>query len=299
MQSSVSVDGQSADLVRPISIEYCQSIVRHSSTSASYAKEIITYITEEQEANSDNDTKPNPNVSNQIDSTDVATGSDPNTATSPTARFTTSMWICFICVQFLIFSQLSSLISMYLVIPFYVASTPEHGWTVTNLSIIFGIYNFGAILSSQICMIAQCSPSRRNTILFMGHLMQFVMGIIGFLTMSSFFGFNLPLFYAAAFMVGLNANITVIEAYGPLISDNVEFQKMVLGSIGKAGLCASILQSFTLTTIYERMGFQMFCGAMTSLLALGVVVLCILWSLIKRTTEGTKQETAAGILSGL
>lgn len=209
---------------------------------------------------------------------------------TPTMKMTKSMWISFISVQFIIFAQLMSLMGVYLVIPFYVTSTPENGWTVTDLSIIFGIVNFGALIASQMFMIAQCSLAHRNTILFICHLMQFVMGFIGVVLMSSVVTFNLTLFCLGAFMVGFSTDITTIEAYGPLISDYEEFQMLILGAIGKVGFITAIIASFALPAIYESFGFDAFCGTLSALQLLAIVVLCSLWSLMMNASRESDED---------
>ena len=203
-------------------------------------------------------------------------------------------WIPLICIQSLIYFHRVPIACIFLVIPFYVASTPEHGWTVSNLSIIFALFFIGGIVASQICMVAELSATNRNTILFIGHLSQFVLGIVGFMMMSSVFGFNLFMFYVASFLVGFSSDFTTIEPYGALISDDESVQLKVLGSIGKMLLFAGVVNAFLLTAIYDNFGFLIFCVALCILYVLAIVTLCILWSFILRRNKKLDESNTGG-----
>ena len=109
--------------------------------------------------------------------------------------------------------------------------------------------------------------------------------------MSSMFGSNLPLFYAAAFMVGFSSNTTTMEPYGALISDDEKIQSKVLGAIGKVALLQGIVNAFVTPPIYESFGFTIFCGFSGLFQVLGVVTLCILWCLLPGGHSQT-EETA-------
>lgn len=223
--------------------------------------------------------------SDQMDPNDI----DADTSSSASSlEMTPTMWICFISANFLIFAHRCVASGIYLVVPFYAL---EKEWSVSRLSIVYGIYNFGTIVSSQLCLVAECFPNHRNTILFLGHCMQFVVGIIGFTIMSSIFGFNFPLFFVASFMVGMSADVTTVEAYGPLISDYEEFQMKMLGAIGKMLLLSGIIYSFALPQIYVSFQFKGFCFALCGVQLLAIVVLCVLWSLIvANTVKETEEE---------
>lgn len=197
-------------------------------------------------------------------------------------QMTTPMRICLISAQYLIFAQLMGIWGLYLVIPFYVHSTPENGWTFTNLAIVFGLANAGAIVAAQIPMFAECFTDYRNITMFIGHLMQFIIGAIGIALMSPVRGFNLSQFYAGAFMVGFSSDITMIRAYGPLISDDEEFQMRTLRSLKTMGLTSCILCAVVLPVIYERAGFQAFCGTICAVYTLAVILVCTLWFQIVR-----------------
>ena len=148
-----------------------------------------------------------------IDELPAGTAKETSSESDPKYSIPRQTLFALICSQILTFCHMSAFNGSYLIIPFYLVSTPENGWTVSDLSIIFTANNIGQIVASQICMVAECSKSHRNAILFIGHLMQFVMGIIGFTIMSSFFGFNLTLFCIAAFLLGLCADITTMQVF--------------------------------------------------------------------------------------
>ena len=149
------------------------------------------------------------------------------------------------CVLLLCYFHCGAQSGLYLVIPYYVASTPEHGWTVSDLSIIFGVFNIGGIVAAQICMISGFAKTMKNRdrILLIGHCSQFAMGIVGAVIMSSVLGFKMWAFFVGAFLGGFSTDCTIIESYGALISDCEEVQSRLLGSIGKVFLVAGIVNS--------------------------------------------------------
>ena len=189
------------------------------------------------------------------------------------------------CVQFISFIHRCSACAAGLVIPYYVLSTPEHGWTVSDLSVIFALLNVGGITASQICMVAGKFPKRGNTILFMGHCLQFTMGFVGYVIMSSFFGFNKPLFYLGAFLNGFCKDHTTIQAYGPLVSDNEETQKRMLAKICRVVIGSGIINSFLLPALYANAGFQAFCAVISVLSLVALAFLFVMWSLIVRNKK--------------
>ena len=226
---------------------------------------------------------------------DEGVGSDPNGTESAIKKdmdtvselmaetICTKTRIMLFCVQSLCYFHCGAQSGVYLVIPYYVASTPEHGWTVSDLSIIFGVFNIGGIVAAQICMIAGSSMKNRDRILLIGHCSQFIAGIIGFVIMSSVFGFNMVMFFVGSFLGGFSTDCTTIESYGALISDREEVQSSLLGSIGKVFLVAGILNSFLLPAIYEQLGFSSFCAALCVLELLALCTLALLWYLSVRS----------------
>ena len=199
------------------------------------------------------------------------------------------------CVLMLCYFHCGAQSGLYLVIPYYVASTPEHGWTVSDLSIIFGVFNIGGIVAAQICMLSGCAKTEKNRdrILMIGHCSQFAMGIVGSMIMSGILGFNMGAFFVGAFFGGFSTDCTIIESYGTLISDSDEVQSRLLGSIGKVFLIAGIVNSFLLPAIYQHFGFGPFCGALIALEGLALITLFILWFMIHQNNT-TSMSTAAG-----
>ena len=196
------------------------------------------------------------------------------------------------CVLMLCYFHCGAQSGLYLVIPYYVASTPEHGWTVSDLSIIFGVFNIGGIVAAQICMLSGCAKTEKNRdrILMIGHCSQFAMGIVGSMIMSGILGFNMGAFFVGAFFGGFSTDCTIIESYGTLISDSDEVQSRLLGSIGKVFLIAGIVNSFLLPAIYQHFGFGPFCGALCALEGLALLTLFILWIMIHQNTPNDNDE---------
>jgi len=240
------------------------------------------------------ETNPNPASSSQIDTEDRNKEEDTVDALMVEALSFRERLQIFL-VQSLCYFHCGAQSGIYLVIPYYVASTPEHGWTVSDLSIIFAVFNVGGIVAAQISMLAGSGPHSER-ILSIGHCSQFVMGIVGFVIMSSIMGFNLPLFYVGAFLGGFSTDCTTIESYGALISDREEVQSRLLGSIGKVFLIAGILNSFLLPAIYESAGFLAFCFACCALNLIALCALALLWVLIlkDRPNAAGKGNTVDG-----
>ena len=181
------------------------------------------------------------------------------------------------CVLTLTFFHFIACYAVWIVIPYHVLSTPENGWTISDLSIIFVTFNLGSIAASQICGLAESSTKWMNTIIFVGHLTQFISGIIGFVIMSSIFGFNKSLFFFGAFLAGICNEYTITQSYGRLISTDDKIQKQLLSSIANIAIVAAIVNSFLLLAIYEQAGFQIFCGSVCAMEAFAILVLLVLW----------------------
>merc|ERR1719474_2405162 len=54
--------------------------------------------------------------------------------------------VMMVCVQSLCYFHCSAQSGVYLVIPYYVQSTPHHGWEGYHLSVIFALFNIGGLL---------------------------------------------------------------------------------------------------------------------------------------------------------
>lgn len=195
-----------------------------------------------------------------------------------------------VCVQLLTYFHISAVNGAGLVIPYYVLSTPENGWTVSDLSIIFATFNIGGIVASQICMVAECAKTHRNFVLSILHLLAFVFGFIGFLLMSSIFGFNMPLFYFGAFLSGISKDTTTIQSYGPLVSRTDGAKKALMAKVGKVIISAGIINSFLLPAVYENAGFQLFCGVMCIYQIMAIIALCTLWHFIRKNKDNSNTD---------
>ena len=198
------------------------------------------------------------------------------------------------CVLLLCYFHCGAQSGLFLVIPFYVYSTPEHGWIVADLSIIFFVFNIGGLVAVQICGISGCAKTEknRNRIIMIGHCSQFAMGIVGSVIMSSVLGFNMGAFFVGAFLGGFSTDSTIIEWYGPLISDCDEVQALLLGCIGKVFLIAGIVNSFLLPAIYQHFGFGPFCGTLIALEFLALITLFVLWFMIHQNSVSTASGNA-------
>ena len=188
-----------------------------------------------------------------------------------------------IFVLVLTFSHLSTMWGFYLTIPYYVLSTPEYGWTVSELSFIFPCFLFGAIIATQISMVAECS----HKMFFILHLMTFVAGTVGAVIMSSIFDlhflnseYDLYFFYFGAFLCGICGEDSTIQAYATLISDDEKIQKSLVARIGSMFIGTAIIDSFMLPAVYEMFGFRMFCGVLVAMDLMAVVIMCLLWSIL-------------------
>ena len=69
--------------------------------------------------------------------------------------------------------------SFYLVIPYYVLSTPQNGWTSHDLAVIFGLFCAGNIVGSQSTSITSLVISNSSIGLFIAHSLELTSGIIG------------------------------------------------------------------------------------------------------------------------
>lgn len=196
-------------------------------------------------------------------------------------KISTDQRIMFLCVLLLTNFHLVQCWGIYLVIPYHILATPEKGWTVSDLSIIFAAVNIGGIVASQICLVAEIFQKHRDCVLFSLHLLTFVSGILGFVFMSGILGFDVHLFYFGAFLCGICHDITTVQSYGPRISTSDEIQKDLLAKIGQMVIISGIISSFLLPAIYENAGFMIFCAVICGSEAVAVLIFCILiWNLV-------------------
>eukprot|EP01083_Nonionella_stella_P249280 862189_1 len=90
--------------------------------------------------------------------------------------------------------------SVYLVMPYYVLSTPEKGWSASDLGLFFSAISVGEIAGSQVVPLAAMLDS--NTALFVGHFLQILGAFIGYFFMSELASFNVWLFASGMFLLG-------------------------------------------------------------------------------------------------
>ena len=98
---------------------------------------------------------------------------------------------------------------LYMVIPYYVLENPQYGWGVSDLSIFFSAVSVGEIASAQVVAVSAVFDS--NKMLFFGHLIQIISGLLGYLFISNAFGFNYWLFALGCFGAGFSFGVGCVQ----------------------------------------------------------------------------------------
>ena len=198
-----------------------------------------------------------------------------------------------IYVLMLTFLHLGTIWGFYLALPYYVLSTPELGWTVSDLSKIFVSFTIGQVVATQISMVAECCKTHKKRVFFILDLMTFVAGAIGIGIISTVFDFHffghehdLHFFYFGSFLCGICGDDNTVLTYSTLISDDEKIQKSLVARIGSMIIGTAIIDSFLLPAVYEMFGFQMFCGVLVVMDLIAVVTMCLLWYLIFQREDG-------------
>ena len=189
--------------------------------------------------------------------------------------------IVVICNCILLGVQFMTTVAFYLVVPYYVLDTPDHGWTSTDLAVIFSTFNVGVLVGSQSRSIAAICTQNERARLFIGHLSQIIAGIIGWIAVSSIFGFNYPTFVFGCFLLGFNTNCTIVFWYKGIISNgNQQIALSIMKVTGKLIIILNIVFALILPLIFDTFGFFIFCIVLFCVQCIGLLVLLYEWKQI-------------------
>eukprot|EP01084_Bolivina_argentea_P079374 143993_1 len=199
-----------------------------------------------------------------------------------------------IYVSWLTYIQRMCLNALYSIVPFYVVSTPEHGWKATDLALIFSISNVGSIVGSQILLILlQLFPKKSRTSLFICHLSQFIAAIVAFVIVcDTFVQFNYYLFIFAGFLIGYTGDLTIIQSYVA----EIEHSSNLMNNISQILLFSIIVDQLLLPTIYDKFGFNILCIVLLGLLTGSFFIYFHLWIKIKALT-GDETTTVEPVMT--
>ena len=181
--------------------------------------------------------------------------------------------------------------AFFLVIPYYVLSTPKYGWTERDLGVIFGVLCIGIMVGSQSISITSFVISNASLKIFIAHLSQLIAGIIGWILVSSVFGFNYPLFMVGSFLLGVTSDGTTVQSYGDLISSgNEEIELRLMKNIGLLTIVTNILCALLFPGIYDNAGYIVFCSVSFGIQCIGLLILLLLWHSINRKPTGDRGD---------
>eukprot|EP01084_Bolivina_argentea_P296431 510544_1 len=165
--------------------------------------------------------------------------------------------------------------SVYLIVPYYVLSTPEKGWTASDLGLFFSAISIGEICGSQIVPLAAFLDS--NLALFTGHCIQIIAAFIGYFLMSSIMFFNIYVFAVGMGLLGFSYGLSCVQAYCTEIADgdeNLEVDLMAM--IGQLYIISNLVAAFALPPIYDSMGYNVYCIVMMLICIIALVAFVIL-----------------------
>jgi len=188
-------------------------------------------------------------------------------------------------------------VAVYLIVPFFVLSTPERGWGVTDLTFLFSAVSIGEVIGSQIVPLASFLDS--DNALFTGHGIQITCAFIGHFLMSSILFFDLWAFAAGMFLVGFSFGTTCVQAYSTEIADGDETLEVELMScVGQLYLIAQLVNSFGLSAIYGAYGFTAF-SAVSMLMAVIMLVSFVVLVIALKTAEDEDDDDTEEDLSSM
>ena len=170
------------------------------------------------------------------------------------------------CAKAIVFLTPISICSVYMVLPYYVISTPERGWGPTDFALFFSAASVGETVGSQTVPLAAVLDS--NNALFIGHSIQILLPFLGVLSMSlsSSFFFHKLVFAAAMFSLGYSNNLSVVQAYCTEIADGDEnFEVDLMSQFGQLNILSNLVSAFVLPAIYEQKGFRAYCATLSSI----------------------------------
>jgi len=179
------------------------------------------------------------------------------------------------CAKALAFFTPLSAYSFYLVLPYYVISTPEKGWTASDLALFYSAASVGEIAGSQVVPLAAVLDS--NNVLFIGHFIQYILAFVGFFSLSSMLFFDYWVFTAGMFSMGFSYQLGAVQAYCTEIADGDEnFEVDLMSQLGQLNIVSNLFTSFVLPLIYDQYGFAAYCATMMAITVLMLTALIVL-----------------------
>eukprot|EP01083_Nonionella_stella_P102654 292176_1 len=199
-----------------------------------------------------------------------------------------AMWLTYI--------QRMCLNALYSIFPFYILSTPQHGWSATDFSLIFTVSNVGSIVGSQIMVMLSymiTNSDHLSKALFIGHLSQFIAAILAFFIIcDAFVSYNYVLFVISAFLIGYVGDITLMQSYATYYNS----AETLMQRIGQIIIMSLIIDQFLLPAIYDGLGFNALCIFIICVLVFSIFILIILrYKLKQRKDTGAENEVTLDI----
>ena len=152
--------------------------------------------------------------------------------------------------------------SIYLVLPYYVMSTPEYGWGASDLALFYSAISVGEIAGAQVVPLAAVLDS--NNALYIGHAIQMIVPFVGFFCMSSMFFFDYWLFTMGLFGIGFSNALSAVQAYCTEIADgDQDFEVELMSQLGQLNILCQLVNAFVLTAIYDTCGFAVYNAALS------------------------------------
>lgn len=165
---------------------------------------------------------------------------------------------------------------IYLVVPYYVLSTPNLGWNVNDLGFIFSSIALGEIVGSQTVPLAAVLDS--NLALFIGHFIQLLSAFIGYFLMSGIITHNYWIFVTGMFCVGFSYATSCVQAYSTEIAQGDEILELrLMSNMGQWYIAACLTSAFVLPPIYQYLGFDSYC---LFNMVLAVIAVCALFTIV-------------------
>ena len=152
--------------------------------------------------------------------------------------------------------------SIYLVLPYYILSSPEKGWGAPDLAIFYSAASIGETVGSQVVPLAAVLDS--NNALFIGHSIQIILPFLGYMAMSSMLFFHKWIFAAGMFSLGFSNALSVVQAYCTEIADGDEnFEVDLMSQFGQLNILSNLATAFVLPAIYDARGFAAYCATLS------------------------------------